>query len=368
MTTNKHTTLILISIFSLLYFAPTTNSAPPSGQSYPYIIKDITREGDCLSRGDNTAAVNGVEYTCISRDSYINPNLSGSCNVGFDRQAIAGKPYCLPTAERIKQGEVVGLQCPAGSTAIYESKGVWGAITGTEAKATHCLDPRLRESCPKEPTDCKKCPVGSEVYVPPGSKTYAGCSVTPDQIMGAGGVFGTLGEITEEVKTYKVKYDIPCSPIFGGECPDIAGGEGATPGRYIIRLYQFGLMIVGLIAFGSISYGALKYILAAGSFTSIDEAKEHIRSAIYGIILLLGAATILGTIDTQFLNIINPGESDPALFKDLGSIPPPAITSPSKNTPKSDKCILENQEKRDGVCVCIAGYKKATGGARCVPV
>ncbi|MBI4992414.1 MAG: hypothetical protein HZB99_04320 [Candidatus Harrisonbacteria bacterium] len=195
---------------------------------------------------------------------------------------------------------------------------------------------------------------------------YEASAKAYEDVVNGLGIFGTLGDIKEGVKTYEVKYDIPCSPIFGGDCPKIAGGEGATPGRYIVRIYQFGLMIVGLLAFGSITFGALQYILAAGSFTSIDEAKEQIRSAIYGLILLLGAATILYTIDPGFLNIINPGANNPELFITLQNVPPPAVTTPPTNKPKETNCPLPKTLK-DGNCICPPGQEDAVLGG-CQPV
>lgn len=109
------------------------------------------------------------------------------------------------------------------------------------------------------------------------------------------------GSISQRVRGYELSIDIPCQPIAGGQCPTITG-----PASYIARIYQFGLMIVGLLAFASIVYGALKYILSAGSLASLDEAKDQIKQAIFGVILLLGAFIVLYTINPQLVSLREP--------------------------------------------------------------
>jgi hypothetical protein len=110
------------------------------------------------------------------------------------------------------------------------------------------------------------------------------------------------GSISQRVRGYELAIDIPCQPgIAGGQCPTITG-----PASYIARIYQFGLMIVGLLAFASIVYGALKYILSAGSLASLDEAKDQIKQAIFGVILLLGAFIVLYTINPQLVSLREP--------------------------------------------------------------
>lgn len=109
------------------------------------------------------------------------------------------------------------------------------------------------------------------------------------------------GRVGGTVSKYVVTYPIPCKPIAGGQCPTVD-----TPAGYVARLYQFGLMIVGLIAFASIVFGALRYILSAGNLASIDEAKDQIKQAVLGVVLLLGAYLILYTINPTLVSLRNP--------------------------------------------------------------
>ena len=93
--------------------------------------------------------------------------------------------------------------------------------------------------------------------------------------------------------------EIPC--LSGTNCP-----SAATPAGYVARIYQFGLMIAGLAAFGALVFGAIKYILSAGSIVSQQDAKDQMTSAIWGLLLLLGAYLILYTINPDLVNLRNP--------------------------------------------------------------
>ena len=128
------------------------------------------------------------------------------------------------------------------------------------------------------------------------------------------------GQIKQQVSGYQLSVDIPCQPIAGGQCPKITG-----PASYVARVYQFGLMVVGLLAFAGIIYGSIKYILSAGNMASLDDAKEQITQAIYGLLLLLGAFVILYTINPALVQLRNP--EVPILNIDeiiqRGELPPP---------------------------------------------
>jgi hypothetical protein len=66
----------------------------------------------------------------------------------------------------------------------------------------------------------------------------------------------------------------------------------------VFGFYNFALMIGGILAFGAIVYGGVKYTFAAGNPGGQSEGKDWIKSAILGLLLLVGAYTIL--------NVINP--------------------------------------------------------------
>ena len=75
------------------------------------------------------------------------------------------------------------------------------------------------------------------------------------------------------------------------------------PGGFIANFYQFALMIGGILAFGAIVYGGIKYTLAAGNPSGQTEGKEWIKSAIYGLLLLLAVYLVLYTINPELVNL-----------------------------------------------------------------
>ncbi len=111
-------------------------------------------------------------------------------------------------------------------------------------------------------------------------------------------------KIKDTTTTYKAKVEIPCNTLVaGGDCPK---DWQSSISSYILRLYQFGLMISGLVALGVIMYGAVLYTLSAGNVASKEEGKEWMKSAIYGVVLLFGAYLILYTINPNLVKIGNP--------------------------------------------------------------
>src|SRR3989344_4854473 len=83
---------------------------------------------------------------------------------------------------------------------------------------------------------------------------------------------------------------IPCqSTSLTGQCAGGAGTDISDPATYVARIYQFGLLAAGVTALGALVFGATKYILSAGNVFDQGEAKNQILSAIYGVLLLLGA-------------------------------------------------------------------------------
>ncbi|MBI4094454.1 MAG: hypothetical protein HY436_01460, partial [Candidatus Liptonbacteria bacterium] len=75
------------------------------------------------------------------------------------------------------------------------------------------------------------------------------------------------------------------------------------------------LLIGGLLAFGAIVWSAIKYATAAGNTTQQSDARQGIRDAIVGLLLLVGAAIVL--------RIINPG-----LVENIGIIEPSQLAPP----------------------------------------
>ncbi|HCX44998.1 TPA: hypothetical protein DGT35_00080 [Patescibacteria group bacterium] len=87
-----------------------------------------------------------------------------------------------------------------------------------------------------------------------------------------------------------------CVPILGKEKVENIGG-------YIVLIYQFALAISGILAFIMITYGGIRWTVSGGNVSKISEAKEIITNAIFGLILLAIATSILYIIDPSILSI-----------------------------------------------------------------
>ncbi len=101
----------------------------------------------------------------------------------------------------------------------------------------------------------------------------------------------------------------------------------ADPLGIINNLYQFTLLIGGLLAFGAIVYGGIKYILAAGNPSGQTEGREWIKSALLGLLLLMGAYLVLNTISPNLTRLSLPAlekikAPEQVIFYGMAEIPP----------------------------------------------
>ena len=110
-----------------------------------------------------------------------------------------------------------------------------------------------------------------------------------------------------------------------------------NPPQYILMIFRFSLALAGLLALGIIIFGAIQYTTSAGNVARQQDAKDRITSAIYGIILLVGATLILTTI--------NP---DLALLKWEKPAPIPKLLSESIKWGDIWRGQLEDLSKRAG--------------------
>jgi len=83
-------------------------------------------------------------------------------------------------------------------------------------------------------------------------------------------------------------------------------GQSSNPGEFVASFYQFSLMIGGILAFGAIVYGGVKYTFAAGNPSGQSEGKEWVKSALLGLLLLVGAYIILNTINPDLVKLSLP--------------------------------------------------------------
>lgn len=63
------------------------------------------------------------------------------------------------------------------------------------------------------------------------------------------------------------------------------------------NILNWAIGICGVIAVGVIVYGGILYTASAGNASRKDDAKEWIKAAIYGLVLLLAGYLILNTIN-----------------------------------------------------------------------
>ena len=205
-----------------------------------------------------------------------NQPTSITCDSGQALYDPSGKPIgCEVPPQQINRdpsGAVVSAVCPTGSQAYYsQPSGALYAITGGLA--------------------------GNQ------GGTFVACITGASSVSRGSNPNPASATVTGSSQSYKIQYNIPCQPTAGGTCPT---ESNSSPAAYIVRLYQFGLMIVGLLAFGAIVYGALKYILSAGSMADQSDAKDQITQALWGVVLLLSAYTLLYTINPQLVSLNDP--------------------------------------------------------------
>lgn len=70
---------------------------------------------------------------------------------------------------------------------------------------------------------------------------------------------------------------------------------------YIGKLYNLGLILVGLTAFFALVFAGVEYTVSAGNPSRQSDAKDRIKNAIYGIVLLLFATLLFNTINPELL-------------------------------------------------------------------
>ena len=90
--------------------------------------------------------------------------------------------------------------------------------------------------------------------------------------------------------------------------PAIPGSADAQdPAGIVANFYTFALTIGGVLAFGAIVWGGIKYIAAGGNSHTQSEGKEWIKSALWGLLLLVGASIVLNTINPRITSLSLPG-------------------------------------------------------------
>jgi hypothetical protein len=95
-------------------------------------------------------------------------------------------------------------------------------------------------------------------------------------------------------------------------------------GQTIIYIFNFALAIVGILALFALILASLKYIQSGGNPQEKTEAKERIKSAFLGILILLLSYIVLKSLHPAFL-LISPSEIQPQETTTPLPLPPEAI-------------------------------------------
>ncbi len=370
----KNLATILLSGFLLVNLTPLVLANPLGVCAEYYTLGVLTDKGGC---GANSScivlpAAIGWGEVCVLRTGQYAKDVAAIANVITSITCTTGQPLYNPNGDPvgcivpIKQtakdthGKVIQYICESGSQAYYRLDTGWAAV----------LTGGLISS----------------------SGEFLGCIAPPATVTRAGDV--DAGKVTGTIRPYEMQVPIPCQPLFGGGCPNIE--TGPTLANYVARLYQFGLMIVGLFAFGGIIYGALKYILSAGSMADQSDARDQITQAVVGLLILLGAYTLLYTINPRLVSLRDP-EIVPLNVADLkepedagqksqipkagaGSIDPlcklsvnagidvrfnSSLGQVGGDQRTGNTCVScqANASKVSGTCKCNAGYTQVEGDA-----
>jgi hypothetical protein len=92
---------------------------------------------------------------------------------------------------------------------------------------------------------------------------------------------------------------------FSGVDLDESGTTVNIPylAEYISGLYQYLILLAGVVASVLTIMGGFQYLTAGGDAGKVKAAKERITNAIAGVVLLLGAYTILRTISPSLVEL-----------------------------------------------------------------
>jgi len=100
--------------------------------------------------------------------------------------------------------------------------------------------------------------------------------------------------------TLNLKYPIPPG------APNINSPDGQTLSQVVAWFYYFILWIAGFATFVMMIVGGVKWLTSAGNPNQISDAKDQIKNAILGLLLILAAFIILQTINPGFTTLMQP--------------------------------------------------------------
>ncbi len=129
----------------------------------------------------------------------------------------------------------------------------------------------------------------------------------------AAGAGGTFTSASYSVREEEVSKDT-VKPTLGVEIPGFAGFQDPVRvngvlqvgfiGEYIAAVYRWLIGIMAVFAVIMIMVGGVQYMLKGGSQQGVTEAKQRIKNALIGMVILLGSYTLLYTTNPQ-LTLLN---------------------------------------------------------------
>jgi len=128
-------------------------------------------------------------------------------------------------------------------------------------------------------------------------------------------------------------------PLVG--IPYIEGDEVQSFGDYVNAFYFAAISIAAFLAVVKIIFAGVKYMLS-DIVTTKQDAKKDIRTALFGLLIVVGAVLILNTINTNLTNI--------TLFADA---PVPEIGLEGGDNDTDDLSTMERCTQADS-CVLLA--------------
>ena len=145
--------------------------------------------------------------------------------------------------------------------------------------------------------------------------------------------------------------------------PSSSGGILA----FIQNAYLFALGIAGLLAVASIAWGGIQYTVSRGNPSQLSDAWDRIVQAFVGVLLLVGAGTILSVVNPGLTSLELPdlqnverSAYDPANPNISGG----QINDASDNTDKGDITVVTPTTPPAGTQVLMVGDSHCTGGLR----
>ncbi len=109
-------------------------------------------------------------------------------------------------------------------------------------------------------------------------------------------------------------------PGLFGSAPSL--GEKDILPKYVSYIFNFAVAISGLIALGALIYAGFRYLTSSGDPSKMQDAKEQIISAFWGLLIILASFLILQNINPQ-LTLMEIKKED------LGQMPAPEDSPPA---------------------------------------